>query len=129
MWSNQLKEGWRLKKDWRHMLDADVISFFVTRKCQKIQKIDENSLFWRRKSSYLLNNLRHWNEFFRKYVTDENIKNRKKAGLHSLSEIYIFGKITGAQINAHCLFKLGCLRAIVFNFIAKLEINQNLSPN
>ena len=32
-----------------------VIGFFVTRKCQKIRKIDENSL--RRKPSYLLNNV------------------------------------------------------------------------
>ena len=32
----------KMKKCWHHLLQADVISFFVTRKCQKIQKIDEN---------------------------------------------------------------------------------------
>ena len=32
----------KVKKCWHHLLWADVISFFVTRWCQKIQKIDEN---------------------------------------------------------------------------------------
>ena len=31
------------KKCWKSLLDADVITFFATRKCQKIRKIDENS--------------------------------------------------------------------------------------
>ena len=46
---------------------ADVISFFVTKKCQKIRKIDENS-YWR---------------------------SHKKAELHPLFRIYVFGKTTG----------------------------------
>ena len=32
----------KVKKHWYHLLYADVISFFVTRQCQEIQKIDEN---------------------------------------------------------------------------------------
>ena len=33
----------KVKKCWCHLLYGDVISFFATRKCQKIRKIDENS--------------------------------------------------------------------------------------
>ena len=33
----------KVKKCCHHLLYDDVISFFVTSKCQKIQKIDENS--------------------------------------------------------------------------------------
>ena len=33
----------KAKKCRQHLLYADVKSFFVTRKCQKIQKIDEKS--------------------------------------------------------------------------------------
>ena len=47
----------------------DVITFFVIKKCQKIQKIDENSYYSRRKSSYLLNDLGNSNEIFRKDFT------------------------------------------------------------
>ena len=40
IWSkfNKLK----LKNRWHHQLSADVISFFITRKCQKIQNIDKD---------------------------------------------------------------------------------------
>ena len=37
---SRLKE----KKCWDHLFYADAISFFIARKCQKIRKIDENSL-------------------------------------------------------------------------------------
>ena len=40
--------------------------------------------------------MRDVNETFRKDVTNNNIKSRKKAGLHLLSRKYIFGKSTGA---------------------------------
>ena len=65
------------------MLYAEVISFFVTRKCQKIQK-----------SSDLLNDLRNFKEFFRRFLTYNNIKSDKKPRLHHLSRRYIVGKMT-----------------------------------
>ena len=38
--NNLFKEGWK-KKQWRHhLLYDDVIHFFLTRKCQKTQKIE-----------------------------------------------------------------------------------------
>ena len=65
----------------------------------KIQKIDENSCYWQRKSSYLLNNLRNFNAIFRKGTTYGNIKSHKKTGFHPLLRRYIFGKTTiGAQL-------------------------------
>ena len=60
----------------------------------KIQKIDENSCYWQRKSSYLLNNLRNFNAIFRKGTTYGNIKSHKKTGFHPLLRRYIFGKTT-----------------------------------
>ena len=53
--------------------------------------MDGNSKYWRRKSSYLLNDLRNFNDIFRIDVTYDNIKSRKKPGLHRLSRRYIFG--------------------------------------
>ena len=46
------------------MLYADIIGLFAIRKCQNSQKTDENSSYWRRKSSYLLKDLRNVNEIF-----------------------------------------------------------------
>ena len=54
------------------LLQANVVSFFVTSKYKKIQninKIDKNSWYWQRNSSYLLNNFKNLNEIFRKDVT------------------------------------------------------------
>ena len=51
-----------------------------------------------RKSSYLLNDLGNFKEFFRKDVTHDNIKNHKKARLHHLSRTYIFGKNTRKRV-------------------------------
>ena len=59
---------------------CDVISIFVTRKCQKIQIVDENSWQWRGKSWYLLNDLKNFNEIFRKDVTYDNVKMSQKSG-------------------------------------------------
>ena len=84
-----------MKKWWDHVLDANVIRFFVTRKCQMLQQlmkivnIDRENLhiFWRT-----------WgilNEMFRTSVTFGNTKSHKKAELHPLSRRYIFGKTTG----------------------------------
>ena len=55
-----------VKKSWHHLLHADIISLFVTMKCQKIQKIDEKIKYWQRKFSYLLKYLKNFNEIFRK---------------------------------------------------------------
>ena len=62
------------------MLNAHVISLFLIRKCKKIQKIDTNSQYWRRKSSDPLNDLSNFNVFFRKDVTDNNIIWQKEQG-------------------------------------------------
>ena len=48
-----------------------------------------------RESSYLLNNLRNFNEIFRKNVNYDNIKSHKKSEFHPLFRRYIFGKTTG----------------------------------
>ena len=64
------------------------LNFFVTWKCKKIRKIDENSYYWRRKSSYFLNDVKNFNEIFR-----NDGPNGKKSRLHPLCQSYIFGKI------------------------------------
>ena len=51
-----------------------------------------------RKSSYLLNDLGNFKEFFRKDVTHDNIKSHKKAGLQRLSKRYIFVKNTRGRV-------------------------------
>ena len=62
-------------------------------------KIDENSLYCRKNSSYLLNHLRNFNEIFRKDVNFDNIKSHKKTGFHPLFRRYIFRKTTvGVQL-------------------------------
>ena len=55
----------------------------------KIVNIEE-----KRKSSYLLNELRNFNEIVRKEVTYANIKSNKKTRLYLFSEKSIFGKAT-----------------------------------
>ena len=55
----------------------------------KIVNIEE-----KRKSSYLLNELRNFNEIVRKEVTYANIKSNKKTRLYLFSEKSIFGKGT-----------------------------------
>ena len=63
-------------------------------------KIDENSWYCQLKSSYLLNNLRNFNEVFRKGVTYDNIKSYKKPEFHPLFIRYIFGKTTREGLGA-----------------------------
>ena len=41
-------------------------------------KVDKNSQYWQRKLSYLLCDLRNFNENFRKDVTNDNIKSHTK---------------------------------------------------
>ena len=61
-------------------------------------KIDENSYYRQRNSSYLLNDLRNFNKIFRKDTTYDNVKGHKKTEFYSLFRIirrYIFRKVTG----------------------------------
>ena len=61
----------------KKILTSSVIRFFVTKKWLEIEKLDENwknSYYWHRISSYLMNDLRNFNEIFRKDVTYDNIK-------------------------------------------------------
>ena len=89
MFSNLLRIGLKVKKYLHHLLFADVISLFRTRKCQKIREIDENSQYSWRKSSFLSNDLRNFHEIFKKDVTYDNTKSHKKPGLDTLSRRYI----------------------------------------
>ena len=42
----------KVEKCWHHLFYADLISFFVTRKCKKNRKIDKTSEYWKKKSLY-----------------------------------------------------------------------------
>ena len=55
MFNNLFKVRWKWK-------NADVFSFFVTRKCQKSKKSMKIANIEQRNSSYLLNDLRNFNE-------------------------------------------------------------------
>ena len=59
----------------------------------KIANID------RENSSYLLNNLRNFNEIFRKDVPYDNFKSHKKPGFHPLFRRYNFQKTTEGESN------------------------------
>ena len=72
---------------WRHYL-------LFNKEVSKNQNIDENNYHWRRKSSYLQNDLRNFIDVFRKDVNYDNIKSYKKPGLHRLSRRYIWEKTT-----------------------------------
>ena len=64
-----------------HLLQA----FFVARKCQKVQKIDENRREYRqRNSSLLLNDLSNLNEILRKDVLMIILKATKNRSSPSL---------------------------------------------
>ena len=52
----------------------------VSRKCQKIRKLDEEYEYRQRNSSYLLNDLRNINEIFRKDMAYDNIKSNTTGG-------------------------------------------------
>ena len=59
----------------------------------KIVNIDGENL-------YLLSDLRNFNDIFRKDMTYDNIKiKKKKTGPHPLSKRYIFGKTRGRVSN------------------------------
>ena len=65
---------------------CDAISFFVTRKCQKFEKLTQIVNIEEKKSSCFISSerWRNFNEIFRKDVTYDNIKSCKKVGLHPL---------------------------------------------
>ena len=63
----------KVKHCWLYLLHVDVISFFVTEECQKIQKMAEKF----KKNSYLLEDLKNFNNIFKKNVT-YNIKGAVK---------------------------------------------------
>ena len=67
----------------------------IIKKSEKLMKTDENSQHWQRNSSFLLNDLRNFNEIFRKDMPYDNIKSRKKPESHPLFRRYIFRKTTG----------------------------------
>ena len=92
---------------------------FLYKEMPKIQKIDENSCYWQRKSSYLLNNLRNFNAIFRKGTTYGNIKSHKKTGFHPLLRRYIFGKTTIGGHLSCCLQVLRIRVATAENYIVK----------
>ena len=66
------------------MLYADVISFFITKKCQKIQKIDKKQLLLMEKILISSERLEEFKRIFRKDVTYDNIKSHKKPGFQYL---------------------------------------------
>ena len=75
-----------------------MLTFLVaTKKCPKIHKSNENSQFWRGKSSYLPKGKRNYNEIFRKHVAYDNVENHRKSGFLSLSGKYIIRKTTGGS--------------------------------
>ena len=68
-------------------------------------KIDEIANIGQRNSSYLLMDLSHFNEIFRKDVTFNNIESHKKPGFNPLFRRYIFQKTTGGiKLTAPQLF-------------------------
>ena len=52
----------------------------------------EKKYYWRRKSSYLPNDLKNFSNIFRKDMSYDNIQNHKKSGLHNLYKNDIFQK-------------------------------------
>ena len=98
MLNNLFKVCW----EWKN---ADIICYKLTslvslqqgnvKKSKKLRKIDENSYYWQRVSSYLLNDLRKFIEIFRKDVFLDNIKGHKKPEFYPLFRRYIFWKATG----------------------------------
>ena len=59
---------------------------------KKPRKISENCKYWRRKSSYLLNNMRNFYEMFKKDVAYENIDVTKNQALTLSLENTFLGK-------------------------------------
>ena len=80
----------KVKKCIHHLLYADVINFFVTRKCQKTRKIDENVNIEQENLHIFQTTWGTSMKFSGK--TWLNIKIHEKTRLHPLSRKYKFGK-------------------------------------
>ena len=72
---------------------------------KKIQKIGKNSYYCKRKFSYFLNQLRNFNEIFRK-IWLMIILSHKKPGFHLFPEKHVLGKTTGSQIDHSPVFRV-----------------------
>ena len=95
----------KVKKSWHHLLYADVISFFGTRKCQKIRNIDENSQYWWRKSLYCLNDFRNFNEISGKMWLIIILKITKNQGFTLSLKDTSLEKLQGVKLTPHQPFK------------------------
>ena len=74
------------------------------------QKKPEN---WKRKSSYLLNNLRNFNESIRKNVAYDDNKSRMKSGFTLFSKDTFLEKPKGFQIDSSSFLKVKWLNFIL----------------
>ena len=74
------------------------------------QKKPEN---WKRKSSYLLNNLRNFNEIFRKNVAYDDNKSRRKSGFTLFLEDTFLEKPKGFQIDSSSFLRVKWLNFIL----------------
>ena len=110
MLNNLFKVSWKWK-------NADIIIWYKltllvslyqgnVKKSIKLMKIDENRKYWQRNSSKLLNDLKNFNEVFRKDVTYDNTKIHKKPAFHPLFRRHIFRKTTGGGQVSKFMFKL-----------------------
>ena len=85
MLNNQFKKQYVEKeKLLTYLLQGGTICFFVqgnVKKSKNVTKINENSYYWQRKSSYLLKNLSNFSAIFKIGVTYETIKSHKTSGL------------------------------------------------
>ena len=95
----------------------------MTCKCQETQKIDGNNLYWKRKSSYFLNDFRNLYETYSKDVTYDNIKCQKKGFTFSLDNISL-EKPQGDQISPA---SLGLRRSGLTNFTDILNIKISIA--
>ena len=91
--NNLFKVCWKWK-------NTDIIRYKLTslvslqqvnvKKSKKLMKANENSQYWRTKSSYFLSDLRNLNEIFRKDVPYDNTKSHKKPGfILSLEDTFL----------------------------------------
>ena len=71
------------------MLYADVINLFAIRKCQNIQKLDENSSYWQRKSSYRPKDLRNVNKIFGNPLSPHSLFRVKQMTWFAVSTLLI----------------------------------------
>ena len=60
----------------------------------------------KKKCSYLPNNLRNFNEIFRKIISYDNIESHKKPGLYSLCRKYSFEKMTVEEFDPPAFLRL-----------------------